>query len=90
MSGYLYAELRDKLFTDEGQRLFLKVRDRAQALLAESGAAMVGAIIRGLSGDSWEMLACVDRLVELGELREVVQRDVAGLHRVFVGTGRVP
>jgi hypothetical protein len=26
-------------------------------------------LMKGLSGDSWEMLACIDRLEELGKLR---------------------
>jgi hypothetical protein len=38
-------------------------------------------------GDTWDMLACMDRLVELGEIREVTMNgDVAGQHRVFVKT----
>lgn len=67
--GYVYQEQRKVVFTDEGQRLLLKVRDRAVSLLEQAGAFTIGKVTRGISGDSWELLACVDRLVELGECR---------------------
>lgn len=82
--SYDYAEMRPAVFTEDGQVVFLKIRDRAKALTAEAGAATLEKIIQGVSGDTWVMLACVDRLVELGELREVIQAGpVAGRHRVF-------
>lgn len=40
--------------------------------------------VRGVTGDSWEMMARVDRLVELGEIREITGSNVAGQDRVFV------
>lgn len=85
---YKYETERPTLFTEEGQRMFLKIRDRSKALLAEAGAFTMGNVIRGTGGgSSWQMLACVDRLVELGEIREVTKEaDVAGQHRVFVST----
>ena len=69
----MYNELKSTVLTDEGQRRFLKVRDAAHKLLGQSGAVRLGELLTAanISGDSWEMLACVDRLVELGELKEV-------------------
>ena len=85
MMTYSYQTQREKIFTDEGQRLFLKVRDTAARLLKEAGAVRMDAIMRTVAGDSWGMLACVDRLVELGEIEEIAQaHHVAGQHRVFV------
>jgi hypothetical protein len=85
---YVYQELRDKLFTDEGQRTFLQIRDRVKRILAMAGAVRMSEAIAGTTGDSWTMLACVDRLVELGEIREITQKgEVAGQYRVFVSTG---
>lgn len=83
---YDYETEKPTLFTDEGQRLFLKIRDRAKYLLAEAGAARAAEIMSGTTGDSWEMMACVDRLVELGEIREIEQDAnlVFSQHRVFV------
>lgn len=83
---YNYQTERSKIFTEDGQILFINIRDKVKRLLKESGAFKMGNAIAGNSGDSWEMLACVDRLVELGEIREVHQSKVAGQDRVFVST----
>jgi hypothetical protein len=83
---YEYQKVKPILFTDEGQRKFLAVRDRVQTLVAQSGAIRMDEAISKTSGDTWEALACVDRMVELGELREIGQRnEVSGQHRIFVG-----
>jgi len=87
---YDYKTERPTVFTEEGQRMFLGIRDHAHKLLAEAGAVTCGKAMQGAkSGDSWTMLACVDRLVELGELREIAQPgNVAGQDRVFVAGRR--
>ena len=83
--SYLYAAMRSHVFTEGGQVMFLKIRDRTARLLDEAGAAMLQNMISGNTGDSWLMLACVDRMVELGEIREVTDPEtVMGQHRVFV------
>lgn len=81
---YNYQNEKTKIFTEEGQIVFLKIRDKTQHLLKQSGAIMMSNIINGISGDSWLHLACVDRLVELGEIKEITNGDVAGQHRVFI------
>jgi hypothetical protein len=82
--SYNYAEMKSGLFTEQGQVRFLKVRDKAHELLALSGAVRMDKLFVN-SGDSWEQLAYVDRLVELAELREVTpDGGVAGQDRVFV------
>ena len=84
---YNYEEQKQKLFTDNGQRLFLAIRDQVQKMVIESGAVTMGKAIGLPSGigaaDSWEMMACVDRMVELKELREIPTGG-AGQHRLFV------
>lgn len=83
---YTYQEEKPKLLTDDGQRLFLRFRDRAQSLLKASGAVRAHELMSGFSGDSWVLLACVDRLVELGELRLIEQADlVATQYQIYVG-----
>ena len=83
--SYVYVVEREGLFTDEGQRKLLLVRDHVQRLLKESGAITMSAAMNGYgSGSSWQMLACVDRLVELGELREICYGPCAGQDRIFV------
>ena len=91
---YSYQQVKPRLLSDEGQRLFLKCRDRVQGLLKTSGAIRMQEAIQTLSGDSWTMLACLDRMVELGEIREIREREVLvpyndviegpAQHRVFV------
>jgi hypothetical protein len=87
--GYVYEIEKPHIFTEEGQRKFLIVRDNVKTLLQRAGAVRMQEAIRGVSGDSWQHLAYVDRLVELGELRELNFGPCAGQHRVFVaGNGK--
>jgi len=81
---YNYQTEKSKIFTEDGQETFLKIRDKVQHLLKQSGAVMMQNAINGVTGDSWLHMACVDRLVELKEIREITQENVAGQHRVFV------
>ncbi len=80
---YNYLTEKPKIFTEEGQIEFLKVRDRVKYLLKEAGAFMMFSALKDISGDSWQMMAYVDRLVELKEIKEITS-NVAGQHRVFV------
>lgn len=83
--GYQYeTEKNLYLFTEAGQRNFLKTRDRIKALLEKSGAITMGhAMCAGAS--SWEQMMYVDRMVELGELEELKHtKYTAGQHRIFI------
>jgi len=84
---YKYSELKPTLFTEENQELFLGIRDPVQQMLSVSGAVRMGqamALPKGAgAADTWTLLACVDRLVEMGELREIPTNG-AGQDRVFV------
>jgi len=83
--SYVYEVEKPALFTDEGQRNFLKLRDFVHRTLKEAGAVRADkAMAQWGSGSSWTMIAALDRLVELGELREITGPDVWGQHRVFV------
>lgn len=81
---YNYEAEKHKIFTDVGQREFLKVRDRAKHLLDEAGAFMMFAALKDVSGSAWELRAYLDRLVELGEIREITNVDYMGQNRVFI------
>lgn len=85
---YNYETEKPFLFTDKGQREFLKVRDRANKLLDEAGSFKIFSALKDVSGDTWKMMAYVDRLVELGEIREITDGSVAGQDRVFVRSAR--
>lgn len=87
--SYDYQTERAYVFTEDGQRLFLGIRDQVKHLLSVSGACTMDKatiLPRGIgAASSWSMLACVDRLVELGEIREIPQQgNVHGQDRVFV------
>ena len=82
--GYKYSEQRDRLFIDKGQKLFLKVRDKAFVLIKEAGAFRMEKIL-GFA-DDWLCLASVDRMVELGELFELNYGECTQQDRVFINT----
>lgn len=84
--SYSYATERKNLFTESGQVMFLQVRDHVRHLLDTAGAFQMAQAWNGITGgyDTWEAMACVDRLVELGEIREL-KRACAGQYRTFVG-----
>ena len=80
---YDYQHERPKLFTEEGQVMFLKIRDRTRSLLKTSGAARADKMTAGVTGLSWTMQACLDRMVELEEIREVSPPGTWGQYRIF-------
>jgi hypothetical protein len=69
---YSYEKQRANIFTEDGQVMFLKIRDQVYKLIKIAGAVRVQEAIAEIGGDSWDMLACLDRLVELGEIEEVI------------------
>jgi hypothetical protein len=81
--SYSFAVERSGIFTEEGQVAFLKIRDNAHRLIKQSGAATMGKLMIG-SGSSWTLMACVHRLVELGELVSIWDKG-AGQDEVFIG-----
>lgn len=84
MVAYDYKTQRANVFTEEGQTMFLKIRDTTKALIASAGVARCDKMTAGNSGNVWDMLACVDRLLELGEIREIPNTlSTAGQHRIF-------
>lgn len=79
---YKYLEEKPKIFTEDGQIVFLEIRDNVKKLLATSGAVMMTKATT-VTSDGWFAYACVDRLVELREIREI-HYDAAGQHRIFI------
>lgn len=65
---YEYQHERPRLFTDDGQRMFLQIRDQTHKLIDAAGAVTIQKAIANVGGDSWLMLACIDRMIELGEI----------------------
>ena len=84
--SYDYKAERPYIFTEEGSVQFLRIRDNVHQLLNMAGAVRMDRAISGEVGSTWEMLACVDRLVELGEIKELTKSDCAGQYRIFTWT----
>jgi hypothetical protein len=85
--SYSYEKMRPNVFTEDGQVTFLKIRDNAKTHIASAGAVSADRLTRGVTGDSWTMMACIDRLVELKELIEVPNPISSwGQHRIFIDT----
>jgi hypothetical protein len=81
---YDYKEQKRSLFTESGTKMLLAVRDSVDQKLKLSGAVRSGEAISNVTGNSWTMLACLDYLVETGEIREITGSNAAGQDRVFV------
>ena len=81
---YNYQEMKTQVFEEKNQVDFLKVRDTVKSLLEYCGSFKFSEAVREVHGDSWLMMAYVDRLVELGEIREITPPNTAGQHRVFI------
>jgi hypothetical protein len=81
---YNYEEQKKEIFTEHGMVVYTSIRDNLRVLFDKAGAARFGNAIRGISGDVWTMMACVDRMVELKEIREVTQPNSCnGQDRIF-------
>jgi hypothetical protein len=81
--SYDYSTEKSYTLTDEGQRRCFEILRTATKALAIAGCVRAQELMGGHSGDSFRIMACIDRLVEAGELREV-PTEGAWQHRVFV------
>ena len=90
LERYSYKRDRKYLFTEAGQVDFLKVRDHVHKILKKSGAITMGRATDPITGVNYEQWACVDRLVELGEIIEIVPvKKLFYNERVFIPGIRV-
>lgn len=85
---YKYEAMKNDLFTDKGQIKFINIRDNVKNLLEQAGAVRMQEAINVETGDNWLLLACVDRMVEIGELKEITPKDTIAQFRVFVRVNR--
>ena len=77
---YKYDEQKKHIFTDKGQREFLKVRDRVDYLLKTAGD------FRKIeaAGYTWEGLSYIARLEELGEIIQIYTPSTVLQHRIYI------
>ncbi len=87
--SYSYEEEKPWVFTDDGQRQLLKMRDWVLATLKTAGAFRVDKAMSVVSTpDSFKILALVDRLVEIGDIIELRHQSGFAQHRVYVESRR--
>lgn len=88
--SYNYQEQRPRIFTEDGFTRLTRIREYVLSRIKFSGAVMMNNVLMevsssGRDGSDWDKLACVDYLVERGEIREISQtRSVPGQARIFV------
>lgn len=84
--SYNYQQEKKGLLDDEGQRFFTKMRDGVLKLIEQAGAVRMQEAFKCAPGSykSWTAMAVLDRMVELGDLMELTDGNVAGQNRVFV------
>lgn len=69
---YDYTKERPVVFTENGIKMLFGIRDKAKELLKLAGAVREQELHMGAGGgDSFHMLACVDYLVERGDIKRV-------------------
>jgi len=68
---YDYQDFKPKLFKEENQEAFLKIRDGINATITIAGCITLDKAIAFANGDNWLRMAMVERLVELKEIEEV-------------------
>jgi putative lipase involved disintegration of autophagic bodies len=83
--SYSYEKERERVFSDDGQRMVMQMHATARKCIEMSGAVRMDKLMSGLLGDSWLMMACADRLVEMGCIEEIKNPvSNVGQHRLFV------
>lgn len=88
---YDYKTQRPFVFAEDGQLMLLQVMAHARKCLAMSGAVTGASLLGAMSTtfDTWNGMAVVDRLVELGYLRVFPHAgSVAWQNMVFVAGER--
>jgi hypothetical protein len=73
--SYDYNREVEKIYSRDGVRALLVIRDAAEKLSRESGAVSAEALLRkSIASDSWMTMACIDFLVSVGDLVEISTR----------------
>ena len=65
-------------------KMFLSIRDNVNILINKAGCVTLEKAIAGHSGDTRDMISCVDRLVALGEIQKIEQsKHVCGQYEIY-------
>lgn len=82
--SYNYQAERSSLFTEKGCCDFIKIRDNTFELLELAGAVRIREATQGIGGSTFFQHACMDRMIEMKEIREMTGPNACGQDRVFV------
>lgn len=82
---YRYQEQRENIFTEEGIKMLQEIRLNINRLSNQLNSFTLENAIKGCTGNSWDMLACIDYLVETGEISEVAKSEITQ-YRTFIKT----
>ena len=74
---YKYEESKPNLLDKEELKRFLEVRDIVKDEIDSVGMVVMGAVMMRTLGDTWKTMACVEMLVEIGEIVETTQESGA-------------
>ncbi len=68
--SYNYLTEKHKVFQEDNQMMFIKIKEHIELLHQSAGVCTLESAVNasGVTGSSFTMLACVDRLAELGEV----------------------
>lgn len=66
---YKYENEKERLFTESGNRTFINII--RNILKSNKDRLKTIDMIKGICGDSWIMLAAIDRLEELGLINKI-------------------
>ena len=81
---YKYEDEKKYVFTNPGHFILGKIQVRALEMIQHAGVCRLQNLIDNITCSDWEAMACVDRLVELGILREIAYEYPSGQNRLFV------
>lgn len=85
--SYCYQTEKHYTLTDKGQRDVIAVLEYINKTISKHGAVRLLEIMENVkfhTMSSWERVACVDRVIEIGKIYEVtLGMDVAGQYRIF-------
>jgi len=80
---YNYTVEKPRIFTEEGQVIFLKIRDRINEFIKTSGAFRADKVLSNITGTSFQHRACLDRMIELGEIVCLSSDEIWGQYKVY-------
>ena len=85
--SYDYQTERPALFTEEGVRILIAMRDTCRQMLKQSGAfaasKAMSKAMESITGSSWVMLAALEYMVERGELKKITQPEAWAQHEIY-------